>query len=44
MDTARIVWETFTGVSHTHLKRKERMKQQRLEEERKAREEREKVL
>jgi ribosomal protein S2 len=44
MDTARIVWETFTGGSLTNLKRKERIKQQKLEEERKAREERDKVI
>jgi hypothetical protein len=44
MDTARIVWETFTGGSLTHLKRKERIKQQKLEEERKAKEERDKII
>lgn len=44
MDTARIVWEAFTGGSLVHLTRKERLKLQKKEEEKKAKEERDKVL
>lgn len=44
METARIVWEAFTGGSLVHLKRKERLKLQKQEEERKAKEERDKIL
>lgn len=44
METARIVWETFTGGSLVTIKRKERIKLQKQEEERKAKEERDKVL
>ena len=35
METARIVWETFTGGSLVTIKRKERIKLQKQEEERK---------
>ena len=44
METARIVWETFTGGSLVTIKRKERIKLQKQEEERKAKEERDKIL
>jgi hypothetical protein len=44
METARIVWETFTGGSLRSLKRKERIRLQKEEEERKAKEDRDKVL
>jgi len=44
METARYVWETFTGGSLRSLKRKERLRLQKEDEERKAKEERDKVL
>jgi len=44
MEMARYVWETFTGGSLRSLKRKERLRLQKEDEERKAKEERDKVL
>jgi len=44
METARYVRETFTGGSLRSLKRKERLRLQKEDEERKAKEERDKVL